>query len=183
MLNSYLDITDVSYRHMTSNNPSILVLKCISPPREIIPALVEWWLKLSKGDSHFRQAGISQIESAHIENSSVMFSPYVSALADREKAPQKQLTSPWTIAIFIDNKEPAQTMILSTSTKTGTIVYLAEDAKGNPIIDPETGDFQEETMHSGNILIYCCLPILTTKQHKKAIDAGWCSETPLESIL
>jgi hypothetical protein len=168
---------------MTSNNPPVLIWKCNLPPREIIPDLIEWWLSFRKYDKHYSHAEITQIESARVEDSSVVFSPFISPFMDNDEKSQDRLTSTWTVTVFVDNKKATQSMIISASSKTGMLRYVVEDAKGNLSIDPLTGEPREETIHNDNILIYCCLPIPSIWSSEKRNDADWNSETPLKTLL
>lgn len=131
---------------MIHNKPLTLLLNS-NPPREIIPTLVEWWLTLRKTDRDYRYAEIFQIESVKVEDPNNLFWHYSS--------------------IFVDNKEPVQSMITFASTKIGIIEYYAEDAEGNPISNPKTGDPIQEIMHNPNILIYSCLPISTVETFER----------------
>ncbi|MBE9541655.1 MAG: hypothetical protein IMF01_04990, partial [Proteobacteria bacterium] len=121
-------------------------------PPSIMPALVEWWLITCKTDKDYRAAEIFQIESVKVEDPDDDF---------------------WSMSrVFIDNKEPAQSMIISASTKAGTIWYYAEDVNGDPCVNPVTMDVAQAELNSPNILIYRCLPRLMIKQ---AEEEGWAS--------
>jgi hypothetical protein len=133
---------------MTENPFSL----CINPlpPAAIIPLLVEWWLTECKTDKDYRAAEIFQIESVKVEDQDDVF---------------------WGMSrVFIDNKEPAQRMIISASTKAGTIWYYPEDANGNPCVNSVTRDVVPAELNSPNILIYRCLPRSMANQ---AEEEGW----------
>jgi hypothetical protein len=127
---------------------------CFSPlpPPAILPSLIEWWLILCKTDKDYRAAEIFQIESVEVEDPDDAF---------------------WSMSrVFIDNKEPTQSMIISASTKAGTIWYYPEDANGNPCVNPVTRDVVSAELNSQNILIYRCLPSSMVNQ---AEEEGWSS--------
>jgi hypothetical protein len=63
-------------------------------------------------------------------------------------------------------------MIISASTKAGTIWYCPEDAGGNPYVNPVTRDVVQAELNSPNILIYRCLPRSMVHQ---AEEDGWSS--------
>lgn len=133
-----------------NESPSLLIND--NPQRTIIPALVEWWLTECKTDKDYRAAEIFQIESVEVEDPDDAF---------------------WSMSrVFIDNKEPAQSMIISASSKAGTIWYYPEDANGNPCVNPVTRDVVPAESNSQNILIYRCLPRSMVNQ---AEEEGWSS--------
>jgi hypothetical protein len=116
------------------------VLFNCTPPRKIIPLLIEWWLILRKDNNNFRYAEITAIESVNVEDPNDFF---------------------WRHSkVFVDNKEPAQNMIISANSKTGIIMYYPEDANGDPFIDSITQRAIRKTMYCHNILIYHCTGIL-----------------------
>ena len=167
---------------MTEDKPLSLLING-NPPQEIIPELVEWWATLRKHDRHYKYAEVFQIESAAVEDSDVVFWAYKKIFTDKKKVSQHSLASPGTIQTFVDNKKAPQRMITSASTKTGSIKYIMEDAKGDPLRAPITGKLIEETLHSDNIRIYCCLPVSTVNGYRCSKGKDWHSITSLKSIL
>ena len=167
---------------MTFDKPLTLLING-TPPQEIIPELIEKWLILRKDNRYYRYAEVFQIESAVVEDSDVVFWTYETIFKDKKNVLQRRLASPETIQIFVDNKEATQSMIISASTKTGIIKYILEDAKGDPLQAPVTGKLIEETLHSDNIRIYCCLPVSIANNYRYSKGKDWHSTTPLKTIL
>ena len=121
------------------NTKESVLLNC-TPPRKIIPLLIEWWLILRKDNNNFRYAEITAIESVNIEDTTNPFAIYST--------------------VFIDDLEALPSMIISANTKAGTIVYYPEDTNGDPFIDSITQRVTKKTMYRHNILIYHCTGIL-----------------------
>jgi hypothetical protein len=133
-------------------NESLSLLIDTTPPEMIVPSLIEWWLIECKTDKAYRAAEMFQIESVAVEDPDDAF---------------------WCMSrVFIDNKEPTQSMIISASTKAGTIWYYPEDADGNPCVNPVTRDVAPAELNSQNILIYRCLPRSMVNRAEKE---GWSS--------
>jgi hypothetical protein len=131
---------------MVPNKPLTLLINN-NPPQEIIPMLIEWWLTHQKRSKDCTYAEIFQIESVKVKDPDDLY---------------------WMdTSVFVNLNEATQSMIISASTKTGTIDYYVEDAEGNPVANAITRDPMQETMHSPNILIYRCLPLSTIKYFEK----------------
>jgi hypothetical protein len=154
-----------------------------NPPQEIIPVLIEKWLSIRKWDRHYSSAEVSQIESIHVVDPARAFWTYDIVLAGKEKAPQRRLASPWTLLIFVNNQEQVQHTILSASTKTGSISYIEEKIKGNLLYDSFMAKRRGTAVHHKKVLIYQCLPLLSTCIYPESKDADWHSETALQTIL
>lgn len=131
---------------MSSNNPPALIWKCDLPPREIIPDLIEWWLRLCAQSKDNWYAGMLQIEEVTVSDEDPFWGH--------------------TRAFLLGTKTPS--MITSANTKTNTLVFYKEDAEGNLIVNPITNECIPDILHSQDIVIYRCLPISTIDNIKNS---------------